>query len=196
MASITLTFLDSANGNVRVPDILVSVFTDPGGVFVTYGRTDSNGELVLTLGAGNYKLTTSKVGLPATEESLVVGLVDASHIFYVASVVTGPAANPRLCRLYADFVSMDGVPYFQFKLHVQVLFDPMAQGGFTVVDRVRTFETDEAGHVEFDVVRGARLRITFVTVPLTRELVVPDKAVENLNTALGVATDAFKIVKA
>jgi len=43
-------------------------------------------------------------------------------------------------------------------------------------------------------VRGSRVKVAFITTPLTREFVVPDKPVESLLTVFGAATDAFQVV--
>lgn len=192
---VALTVRDSANGNIPVPDILVNVYDDTGVVLITYGRTDSSGELDLLLDADTYLLRLFKPGVTSDEETIVVPSGGDSFTIYVASIIVAPPPLPTLCRIYGNFLSQDGLPFQKFKLQVQNMFASTGAGGLAVVDSVRTYETDSNGHVEFDVVRGAKIKVIFVTTPLSREFVVPDAPTANLLTLFGSATDAFRVVK-
>lgn len=192
---VTITVLDSANANVPVPDMLINVYDDTGAVFITYGRTDSSGQLSLLLDADTYIVRMFKPGVSSDEETILVPPGGDSFTLYVASIVVAPPASPTLCRLFANFLSQEGLPFEKFKLQVHNLFDPAAPVGLAVVDPVRTHETDANGHVEFDLVRGTKVKVIFVTTPLAREFTVPDAPTANLLTLFGSATDAFKVVK-
>lgn len=194
MLSLILKFLDQTNGNEPSQNLLVTVFEEDGTTLVTYGRTGLSGSISVVLPPGTYILRTFKLGVTSTEETVTFS-TSGTLLFYVSTTLTAPPPSPQVCRLYANFVSLDGTPYKQFKLQIQSLFDPMAANGLAVVEKTFNVETDDAGHVEFDVVRGARIRVTFVTTPLSREIVVPNKGIENLMTAMGAATDAFRVVR-
>jgi hypothetical protein len=197
--TVTLTVVDTTNGNVPIPDALLQVYDDTGTVLVTFQRTDTSGEAIVLLDADTYEVRIFKPGVSHVPEDIVVvdtgGATPQAFTLECASIFVAPPASPQLCRLYADFLSQDGLPFENFKLEIHNLFDPESSAGLAVVDRVRTYLTDASGHVEFDVVRGTRIRVVFVTTPLTRDIVVPDQAVENLLTAFGAATDAFQVVK-
>jgi len=197
--TVNLTVEDGANGNVPIPDILVNIYDATGVTLVTFGRTDASGGLQVLLDGGSYVLRLYKPGVSCDETTVVVantGGVTAQAVTVVcASILIAPPAAPTLCRMYADFVTQDGLPFFQFKLQVENLFDPANPSGLAVIESVRGYSTDSNGHVEFDIVRGSRIRVAFVTTPLTREFVVPDKPVESLLTVFGAATDAFQVVK-
>lgn len=197
--TVTLTVVDTTNGNVPIPDALLQIYDDTGAVLITFQRTDASGDAIVLLNADTYEVRIFKPGVSHVPENIVVvdtgGATPQAFTLECASIFVAPPASPQLCRLYADFLSQDGLPFEKFKLEIHNLFDPEASSGLAVVDRVRSYLTDASGHVEFDVVRGTRIRIVFVTTPLTRDIVVPDQAVENLLTAFGAATDAFQVVK-
>jgi len=195
MESVTLVFLDSMIGNQVVPNLLITVYEEDGINLVTYGRTGPDGTVELLAPVGNYVVRTFKIGVTPTEETLTVEIGGGSFTFYVSTILVAPPPSPRVCRLFSNFVSLNGRPWVQFRLQVSNMFDPKAAEGLAVVENTLTLETDAAGHVEFDVVRGARIRVTFITTPFSREIVVPDKAVENLMTALGESTDNFRVVR-
>jgi hypothetical protein len=197
--TVTLTVVDTANGNIPIPDALIQVYDDTGAVLVTFQRTDTSGEAVVLLDADTYEIRVFKPGASHVPEQIVVadtgGVTPQAFQIDAESVLVAPPASPQLCRLYADFISFEGLPFEQFKLQVENLFDPESSAGLGMIDPVRQHQTDASGHVEFDLVRGSRVRVTFITTPLTREFVVPDKPVESLLTVFGAATDAFQVVK-
>lgn len=196
---VTLTVVDTANGNIPIPDALINVYDDTGVVLVTFQRTDTSGQATVLLDPDSYIVRVYKPGVSCDDDIIVVadtgGLTPQAFQIDCASILVAPPSTPQLCRLYADFITQDGLPFQQFKLKVENLYDPESTSGLAVIEAVRQYETDANGHVEFDVVRGTRVRVAFVTTPLTREFVVPDKPVESLLTVFGAATDAFQIVK-
>lgn len=193
--TVLINVLDAANGNIPVPDMLVNIYDDTGAVFITFGRTDSSGQLELLLDADTYIVRMFKPGVHSDEETMLVVVGANTFTFYVDSIVVAPPPSPVLCRIFANFISQEGLPFEKFKLQVHNMFDPAAPSGLAVVDRVRNHETDANGHVEFDLVRGVRVKVVFVTTPLTRDFTVPDAPTANLLTLFGSATDAFRVVK-
>lgn len=197
--TVTLTVVDTTSGNAPVPDALINVYDDTGAVLVTFQRTDTSGEAVVLLDPDSYIIRVFKPGVSCLEQTIVVadtgGLTPQAFQIDCAAITVTPPASPSLCRMYADFVTQDGLPYEGFKITVENLFDPESSSGLSVVEPSRTYTTDAAGHLEFDVVRGTRIRVALLTTPLTRDIVVPDAAVQSLLTAFGAATDAFQLVK-
>jgi hypothetical protein len=197
--AVEITVVDTANGNIPIPDARVDIYDDTGAVFVTFQRTDSSGIATLSLDPDDYTVRVFKPGVSSVDQAITV--VDTSGTTLQQFTINGesvsvtPPASPQLCRLYADFLSFDGLPFENFKLQVSNLYDPEASSGLSVMEAERTYSTDAAGHVEFDVVRGTKIRVAFLTSPWVRDIEVPDKPVENLLTAMGAATDAFQIVK-
>jgi hypothetical protein len=199
LETVKLTVIDTSNGNALVPDALLQVYDDTGTVLVTFQRTDASGEALVLLDADTYEVRVFKPGTSALPQSIVVidtgGATQQDFSIEVESILVVPPASPNLCRLFGDFIEFDGTPIENFKISIENRFDPEAEGGLTMVSRVKEFLTNASGHVEFDVVRGARIRVAFVNTSLVRDIVVPDKPVENLATAYGLATDNFQVVK-
>jgi hypothetical protein len=196
--TVTLTVVDTANGNAPIPDALVQIYDDTGVVLVTFQRTDASGEAVVLLDADTYEVRVFKPGTSCLPQNIVVidtgGATPQAFQIDCESIIVAPPPSPGLCRFFADFITQDGLPFAGFKLQIENLFDPEASAGLAVIERTRAYTTDAVGHLEFDVVRGTRIRVAFVTTPLTRDLTVPDKPVENILTAMGSATDAFVVV--
>jgi hypothetical protein len=197
--TVNLTVVDITNGNTPVPDALIQIYDDTGAVLVTFQRTDTSGEATVLLDADTYEVRVYKPGVSHVPEQIVVidtgGVTPQDFTIEVEAIQVAPPPSPQLCRLYADFISFEGLPWENFKLQVENLFDPESDAGLAMIEPVRQYTTDAAGHVEFDVVRGSRVKVTFITTPLSREFVVPDKPVESLLTVFGAATDAFQVVK-
>lgn len=196
---VELTLVDTVNGDAPVPDARVDIYDSTSSVFVTFQRTDVSGVASVFLDPGTYTARIFKPGVSVVDQLFEVvdtgGLTPQEFELECESVLAPPPASPHLCRLYADFISLDGLPFENFKLSVENLYDPVASQGLAVVEKSRQYVTDAAGHVEFDVVRGTKVRVTFVTSPLARKIRVPDQPVVNLLTAMGSATSVFQVVR-
>ena len=200
--TVNLTVIDTANGDIPVPDALIQIYDATGAVLVTFQRTSMSGVATVLLDDGTYEVRVFKPGVSQTTVPDYIVVIDTGgstpqdFTIEVEAVIVAPPASPELCRLYADFLSQAGEPWENFKLQVENLYDPMSSAGLAVVEPIKQHLSDASGHIEFDVVRGTRIRVSFITTPLTREFVVPDKPVESLMTAFGAATDAFVVVRA
>lgn len=191
---LTLTVVDSNDGNAPVVDALVSLYDSTGITLVSYGRTNSSGELELSMVAGTYVARVFAAGASSSDQEVIVDTVATEATLSLASIMVSPPSSPNLCRLYADFVTQSGAPLENFKVRVVNQYDPSSTAGLAVVEYTQTYSTDASGHVEFDVVRGTKVKVSFISTPWSREFVVPDLAVESLLTLFGTATDAFMVV--
>lgn len=199
MEAVEVTVVDIANGGVPVPDARLDVYDDTGAVFITFQRTDSSGTATLSLNPDDYTVRVFKPGVSSVDREITVANIGGTSMqqFTVncEAVSVTPPASPQLCRLYADFLSFDGLPLENFELQVSNLYDPETSAGMAVMEYERVYRTDSAGHVEFDVVRGTKIRVALLTSPWVRDIKVPDKPAENLLDAAAAAVDAFQIVK-
>lgn len=94
------------------------------------------------------------------------------------------------CTISATFTDQAEQPVEGFRVSVYVPATPVSP----VVQREATYMSDDAGLVEFDVPRGARIRVTFIQRGLSREFDVPDAATADLLTLLADAPDPFSVV--
>lgn len=190
LKTVTLTVND---GSANVPDVQINIYDSTDTVFLTALTTDSSGQAVAVLDEGSYKLRLFKSGIATTTADLTVSSASSQSatISVTATSVTAPT-SPAVCRLFADFVSMDGADYSGFVVKVENLYLPTAD--MSVIQRESKHTSNSSGHVEFDVVRGLKIRVSFVTTSFTREITVPDAATSNLLTLMGASTDPFVVV--
>jgi len=197
--NVTFTVVDTRNGNIPVPDALINIYDATGVVLITFQRTDPSGNATVLLDASSYVVRAAKPGLSCVDQTFTVtntgGLTPQSFQVDCESILVAPPASPTLCRIYADFITQDGLPFFQFKVVVNNKYDPASAAGMAMIESSRTHQTDANGHLEFDVVQGSRIQVSLVTTPWTREFVVPSTPVASLLTLFGAATDAFQVVK-
>ena len=190
LKTITLTVND---GSANVPDVQINVFDSTNAVFLASLTTNSSGQATAVLDVGSYKLRLFKSGVATTTADLTVSsaATQTQTITVTAVSVTAPS-SPSVCRLFADFISMAGAAYSGLVVKVENLYLPTAN--MAVIQRETTHTSSSLGHVEFDVVRGTKIRVSFMTTTFTREIIVPDAATSNLLTLMGASTDPFVVV--
>jgi hypothetical protein len=193
--TVNITVTNSAD-DLPIAGVRVNIYDDTGTAFITWGSTGANGIASFDLDSGDYLARFFKPGFYATYEEFevttgpMVVSVEASTV-----QVTAPA-QPNLCRLYADFLNQGGQAVEGFRVQVTNLHRPSESSNLGVVQNVATHETDEEGHLEFDVVQGTRIKVNFITTRVNREFVVPSQPSANLLTLVGDKKDAFAIVAA
>jgi hypothetical protein len=187
--SMTITVQDGTPA--AVPGMNVNVYNSGNTVFLCAGTTDSNGQVVFALDAGTYKLRLFKLGIATTSADLTVSsdATQTATVSVAATSVTAPS-TPSACKLFADFVELDGTAMANLVVRVENLF----QTNMSIGERETKYTTDSAGHVEFDVVQGTKIRVSFISTSFTRELTVPATTTSNLLTLMGAATDPFVVV--
>lgn len=191
LKEVTITVEDSSD--VAVPGMRINVFNGSNTVFLCSGTTNTSGQVVFSLDAGSYKLRLAKYGIATTSADLTVtsDATQAVTVDVTATSVTAPT-DASVCRLFADFIEMDGTVYEGLKVMVENLYLPTSN--MAMVQREKTYTSNSSGHVEFDVVRGAKVRVSFLTTTFVREITVPDQASSNLLTLMGAVSDPFVVV--
>jgi hypothetical protein len=190
LKTVTLTVND---GSANVAGMRVNVYNSDDTVFLAAGTTDTSGQVVFVLDEAAYKLRLYKTGIATTTASLTVGSAtsQATTVTVAAASVTAPS-TAAVCKLYADFLTLAGGAYSGLVVKVQNLYLPTAD--MTVAQREVSYAANSNGHVEFDVVRGLKIRVSFVSTSFSREITVPDASTSNLLTLMGAATDPFVVV--
>lgn len=191
---VTIELLNSVTSAPLI-DALINVYDAAGVTLITFGRTDSSGQFEFNLDEGDYVLRFFSVGVSFDVENLTVPSGGGLFTYYGTAIVVSPPADPTLCRLYADLITMSGIAIEDFKITVTNEFDPNSDAGLRPVENYQEHFTDAAGHVEIDLVRGLNVRVAFPTTKLTRNIIVPDVPVADLLEILGIAPDAFQVVR-
>jgi hypothetical protein len=189
---VTIQLRDESTDDPIV-DALINIWNATETVLITYGRTDTLGNRDFNLDEGDYVVKLYKPGVSFNNENLTVPSGGGTFTYYGSQIVVSPPADPNNCTLYADLIHMDGTALPDFKISLTNLYDPNMDQAMRVMERYVEDVTDANGHIEFEVVRGARLRVSFVTSNFTRDITVPDTGVANLLEIFGVAADAFAV---
>jgi hypothetical protein len=194
--AVLLTITDSSNGS-SVAGMRASVWNAAQTTFITFGQTDSSGEVSFALDPDDYSVLFFKPGVSVDTYSLTVETSeDPQEVDISATAVeVSPPADPSVCRIYADFIDQAGSAIEGFVVSVANLFDPSASSGLTVVESYTSHTSDSEGHIEFDVVMGTRIKVSLVNTNLTRDLTVPSQPVVSLFDLLGSVTDPFQVVE-
>ena len=194
--TVVLTVL-TEDTDTPVASMRASVWNSESTTFITFGQTDSSGEVSFSLDPDEYSVKFFKPGVSIDAYTLTVEEDDDIQEFEISAtaVEVSPPDSPEVCRIYADFVDQGGSAIEDFKITVTNLFSPSSSSGLSVVEGTTSYETNSEGHVEFDVVRGTKVKVSLVTTGLTRDITAPDQAVANLLTLLGSATDPFQVVE-
>lgn len=191
LKEVTITVEDASED--AVPDMRINVFNSDNTVFLCSKTTDTSGQAVFSLDEGSYKLRLAKYAIATTTADLTVGSDSTQSVTVdvVATSVTAPT-DPSVCTLFADFVKMDGTDFDGMKVRVENLFLPTSN--MAMVERELVYTADSSGHVEFDIIRGSKIRVSLITTTFVREVTVPDLSTSNLLTLMGAASDPFVVV--
>ncbi|MEC8306383.1 MAG: hypothetical protein VXZ72_00790 [Chlamydiota bacterium] len=200
LESVVLTAVDTGNSDAPIPGMLVNVWNSTSTTLLTYSTTDSLGQISFSIDPGDYVAKCFKAGVSVSDQAFTVTSSSSSVQNFTISAetvaVAAPSA-PNLCRLYADFINQAGSAVTGFKVTVTNMFSDQASSssGLSIVGNSVTYESNSSGHVEFDIVIGAKIQIALVGTGLTREITVPDQATANILTLLGDASDPFTVVE-
>lgn len=189
MQPITLTVVDQDTSplegvQVEVRDaatLLVVSFSDV---------TPESGELVTALAAGTYTVLAFLPGYSFVAVPLTVVASPVAVEVTGEALVISPPALPGVCRLYATLLNQDGTPREGSTVSVYALPSPVHQ----VMQREVNKVSDADGLVEFDVVYGTPLRVTFLGRGISREIVVPDSPTADLLSLVEASADPFQPV--
>lgn len=195
--SVVITLVDTLHSDAPIEGARVNVWNSSGTTFLTFGNTSSDGQLDVSLDAGDYLFKFFKSGVSIDDETITVATTGSVQNFTIEAESLSVAApsSPTLCRIYADFVDQGGSAVADFIVSVTNLFDPSSSAGLSVVESHESYVSNSEGHVEFDVVIGAAVKISLVSTGLSRDLTIPDQTTANLFDLLGSATDPFQVVE-
>jgi len=200
LESVVLTAVDTNNSDAPIQGMLVNIWNSTSTTLLTYATTDSLGQISFSIDAGDYVAKCFKAGVSVSDQDITVASSSSSvqnFTISAQSVAVSAPSSPNLCRLYADFIDQAGSAVSGFKVTVTNLFSEQSasSSGLSIVGNSNTYESNSLGHVEFDVVIGAKIQIALVGTGLTREITVPDQATGNILTLLGDASDPFTVVE-
>lgn len=197
--SLTITVQNTSNSNAGVTGVRLDIFNSGETSLITFGRTNSLGQLTIIVDHGSYKIRGFLPGysIPVTAVTVTntSGATAQSATVSVTSATVTAPLTPSVCRIYADIIDQSGSAASDFPIQVINLYDPTNDFGLSVTETEKIHKTNASGHVEFDVVRGIKIRVALVGTSVTRDLTVPDQATANLMTLLGAVSDPFTVTQ-
>lgn len=197
--TLLVTVQDTQNSNAVVPSVALNLYNSDKTAFITFGTTNTSGQKSFALDPGTYTIMGYLPGYSFTDTTVTVtntnGATQQTLTFSTVGISVTPPTSPNLCRVYADFVKQSGAAVSGFRISVTNLFDPPNAQGLSVIEKVTTYTTNTAGHVEMDLVQGLTVRISLLGTSITRDVVIPSQGVASLFDILGPASDPFKVVE-
>jgi hypothetical protein len=177
-----------------IEGVIVRIFDMTGTYFQTQSTTDSDGRVELTLLSPlSYQLRFFKEKVSLRQPVMInVSTVPGENIFIARGHVYRPpeAVNPRMCRCSGFFRNVDNSPAREHAIHVNTIFDPLLLDGNALLTERLMQRTNEAGYVEFDLVRNGQYTVTVEGFEdQLRVITVPDAPSANLPDLIFAVVD-------
>lgn len=169
-----------------VEGVLVKVYDPTGTVLYTQDVTDDEGMAAFLLETLEYTLRFYKFHTTFSQPQHFTVLAEPEVNLFVAQaeLFERPiATDPRLCRCSGFFRDVDGSPKQWLDMAIIAEFDPVLLDDAAVVTDELHLRTDESGHAQVDLIRGANYYVTLEAMGATnmrRLCRVPDAASCNL----------------
>lgn len=197
--SVTLLVLNDDTEATAIAGVVVRVFDSTGTYFQTQGTTDDQGRVVFTLLSDlSYQLRFFKEKVSLKQPVLItVSDVAGENIFVAKGHVYAPpeAVHPRLCRCSGFFKNLDNSPAREHAIHVISIFDPILFEGNTMLTERLLQRTNDAGYVEFDLVRFGQYQVTVEGFEDTQRIItIPDAPSANLPDLMFAVVDHIDFV--
>jgi len=192
--TVKLLVLNDDPEATAIEDVVVRVFDSSGTYFQTQGTTNSQGRVEFTLLSPlTYQLRFFKEKVSLRQPVLLnVSTIPGENIFTIRGHVYAPpeAVHPRLCRCSGFFRNVDNSPAREHAIHVSTIFDPLLFEGNAMLTERLMKRTNEAGYVEFDLVRNGQYSVTVEGLEdQQRVITVPDTASANLPDLIFAVVD-------
>lgn len=192
--TVTLLTLNDDPAATPLEGVVVRVFDASGTYFQTQSTTDEDGRAVFTLLSPlSYQLRffREKVSLRQPVQ-INVSTVPGENIFIARGHLYQPpeAVHPRLCRCSGFFRNLDNSAAREHAIHVNTVFDPLLFEGNAMLTERLMQRTNEAGYVEFDLVRNGQYTVTVEGFEDTlRVITIPDAPSANLPDLIFAVVD-------
>ncbi len=164
MPVTTVQLQNDANIPARIQGALVEFYDTMGG-FITSGSSDVNGEVTVTLPAGDYDVLFFKIGmsvLPKQPQRINVLTQVPPNVFLVTAHqrLLPEGTDSTTCRVSGYVINSFGKPQKGVKFTIGACYELVVDNDRLLdPDHMVTVVTDEAGYVEFDLLRGEKYEV-------------------------------------
>ena len=182
----TVTFTVENDSAETVQGVTVAIYNELGTTLISTGVSDTNGEAVINLPPASYKVKTFLAGYNSANESLTVTNTGTQSVDVeiVSLLISPPPIQvPSLCKLYIDFLDMNGEAAFQKIAVTHTLADT---GSGVVQTDTSYYETDDDGHIEFNIIQDSYITVTLIDTGFKKTILVPEEVSASLSELLGI----------
>lgn len=166
---------------IAVPFAQISIYDEANTAFLTRGIADSNGDLVVALDAGTYKLRIFKglYGFTVPETIIVTG-TQTHTITGTAFVAPTPSAS-EYCVVYGTIRDVAGLPVVGAEVNAYAM-TPQVVSGIQKGKPLATTVTDTVGYFQIELVRNTSVALEIAKANLSFVKTVPDVANQDITT--------------
>ena len=153
----TVTLHCQTSGAVAIGTVSIAVYDSNNTQLICTGTADANGDLVVSLDDGAYKVRATKAGYTFALASITVTANATINITGSAVTISAPSA-PGLCVVYGYARDAAGVVHGNATVTAYVLTRATGRfaGGYFLTDRKKTATTDATtGKFELELQQGA-----------------------------------------
>lgn len=152
-----------------------------GETIQSYTVTDSNAGVAIDAATTNNEVVATLTGGTAGEiYNVVYSIVGSLGTTASNTIILHVTANPMTCTVYADLRNADFSPAVGIKLKGKIKYPTAIEGAVINSDNIEAI-TDQTGHVEMEVVRGAVVTLFFP--PIRSNLTIDTTGKTTVNIA-------------
>jgi len=165
-----------------IADAEVRINNSDESTMVTYGTTDTNGQLVINLDDGTYKVRLRKVGCTFTAPETLTISGTSSDTYEGTQVEIGTPGDSDVCRVYEYCYDQDGTTTLSsVTATAKIISSPHdAYDKLHSAEEVDGTYSASTGLLYWDIVRGAKVRFKITELKMNWPRTVPDAATARL----------------
>jgi len=173
--SSTVTITITTSGGTPIQDANVQIWNSTATALVTYGVTNSNGQIQKSVDDGVYKVKVRKGGYSFSDPFDLTVSGDTSQTYTGTTFVVDPPSEPELCRLYGYLVDGSESAIEDAYVHAVVYESPtVLEDNVSVISpETITATTSSTGLFTLDLVQGVKFTITIPDIGYRRTISVP-----------------------
>lgn len=175
--SSTVTITITTEGGTPIQDANVQIWNSAATALVTYGITDSNGQIQKSTEDGTFKIKVRKGGYSFDDPFDLTVSGDTSQTYTGETFIVDPPDEPELCRIYGYLVDASEAAIEDAYVHAVVFISPtvLSDGVSVISPETITSTTTSTGLFTLDLAQGIRFTITIPDIGFRKTIKVPDE---------------------
>jgi hypothetical protein len=175
-STVTITITDGAA--IPIQNAYIEIWNVGLTAVVTYGTTDSNGQVQKTADDGTYKVKARKGGYTFNDPFNLTVSGDTAMTYTGATYIIDPASDVDLCRLYGYIVNgkkeaIEGITVSAVPYDSPTLID--ATNSVVSPESIDEITTS-TGEFTIDLIRNVKYTISISEIGFRKTVLVPNEA--------------------